>query len=857
MTVIFDVEQLYALKRKYPTWVLLLGDKAKNPARLVGSWKDITSQSMEELQALVKRAQKSEIEAWNFGPRTGLGGLACLDWDWEFLAYRWEKHVGSRANTFTVRTPNMGYRMLYVTIEKENSSPFKRGLHMEFENGGYVALGGYAEDVEGKKQPYTKTNDAEIRVDNTILADTRAYLSKLLERYDFLHYNCISSVVNRKHITLDHNQRLAVAQFMIHKDFPDEEIHDFFRTIYSASHGRDYAFGVTQSQICSARGFHQRGGKPNPCQAKTDPDTGHISTPLFQIFGCSVEKCVGCLRKTAAVSSAAEVKERDLAEVLDWLREQFIFKTPTDLRDLYFYESGIYKSAECVIEGLLEKELGAKASTHYINEVLEHLRRGSYVDRCEFNHYNEHIPVQNGLLCLATGELKAFDHTVIYTYKFKVHYDRAAQCPAWQSFLDQVLPKEDQLLLQEFMGYCLLPTMPKHKIMWLYGKGRNGKSRITVTLEAIIGRENCSYLDLEEFDGEHRFAMPQLYGKLVNISSEPLTTNILRTNLLKKATGEDAIDGEVKGKQKRLTFCNTAKIFVLGNEFPRVTDTSVAYEDRTLIIKFPYEFRGKNQIDNIEKRWTENASEKSGILNWMLVGLNRMQANNEFTLSKTTQEMMLEFKRLSDPISAWLEENCIFDSEAYVSRKGAYEDFKAYVDEELGMTPDSERKFFQRLRDTPKIREHKGTERGFKGLRLKDPQQRVDAQTKIDSTALTADTAGNLEIKKEPDSKEINFSFAEKCAESAEPAATAPTVYNAKSSPELAEKKVLRVLPSKGEPCQATNSAGGNCGYASQNYLINAEGERSCWCPTHLKRILSGYDPNTHTINYETGDTPA
>ncbi len=129
----------------------------------MGAWKDITSQSMQDLEALVEKIRISEVEAWNFGPRTGLGGLACLDWDWEFLAYRWTKHFGERAKTLTFRTPNMGYRMLYTTTEKENSSPFKRYLHMEFENGGYVAVGGFAEDCEGNKQPYTKIADVPIR----------------------------------------------------------------------------------------------------------------------------------------------------------------------------------------------------------------------------------------------------------------------------------------------------------------------------------------------------------------------------------------------------------------------------------------------------------------------------------------------------------------------------------------------------------------------------------------------------------------------------------------------------------------------------------------------------------------------
>ena len=49
------------------------------------------------------------------------------------------------------------------------------------------------------------------------------------------------------------------------------------------------------------------------------------------------------------------------------------------------------------------------------------------------------------------------------------------------AFLMQILPVEDHALLQEYMGYCLLPMMPKHKMMWFYGGGRNGKGRVIAT----------------------------------------------------------------------------------------------------------------------------------------------------------------------------------------------------------------------------------------------------------------------------------------------------------------------------------------------------------------------------------------
>ena len=89
----------------------------------------------------------------------------------------------------------------------------------------------------------------------------------------------------------------------------------------------------------------------------------------------------------------------------------------------------------------------------------------------------------------------------------------------------------------------------------------------------------------------------------------------------------------------------------------------------------------------------EDPTEVSGIFNWMLEGLHRLGVNHDFALSKTTKEIILEFKRTSDPIGSWIEDNCIFEVEGFVSRKAAFEDYKNYADQELGKTPETERRF--------------------------------------------------------------------------------------------------------------------------------------------------------------------
>jgi hypothetical protein len=69
------------------------------------------------------------------------------------------------------------------------------------------------------------------------------------------------------------------------------------------------------------------------------------------------------------------------------------------------------------------------------------------------------------------------------------------------------------------------------------------------------------------------------------------------------------------------------------------------------------ELLGKNQIDNIERSWLDDPAEVSGIFNWMLEGLHRLGVSHDFTLSKTAKEILLEFKRTSDAIGVWMEDN--------------------------------------------------------------------------------------------------------------------------------------------------------------------------------------------------------
>lgn len=477
--------------------------------------------------------------------------------------------------------------------------------------------------------------------------------------------------------------------------------------------GSNFHINVKKNTWHCFRNGHDSGGGPLQLLAVMEGiikceecHKGALRGAKFQLAVAKAQelKLIPPLQVTPQSDEPAEDNEKlDISTLLYILNHQFTFKTPTDLEDIYCYDNGVYVLAEHKIKGLLETWLGAKATTHIINEILDHIQRSSFTNRSEFNKYKGLIPVQSGLLNLETQTLEPFSKNEIFTYKLNTDYKPESKCPKWLKFLSEILTPEDVPLLQEYLGYCLLPGMPYHVLMWLYGKGRNGKGRIMATIEAILGARNCAHLNTEEFSGDRRFSTAELYGKMINISSEPSTIKTLQTPLLKKLTGEDVIDAEVKNKQRRLSFLNTAKFFILGNRFPKINDATIAFWDRVLLIPFPKSFIGPERKINIEREWLEDPEEVSGILNWMIEGLHRLNRNKDFTKTSSTEETKLEFKRASDTVMSFIDEQCLYDKLQVYTREELYDIYKDYCDS-YGLVIEEEKQFTSKIKQTPKIK---------------------------------------------------------------------------------------------------------------------------------------------------------
>ena len=292
--------------------------------------------------------------------------------------------------------------------------------------------------------------------------------------------------------------------------------------------------------------------------------------------------------------------------------------------------------------------------------------------------HQDRIHVSNGTLFLNgtfTGE-KDF-----CVNRLPVRYEQNAPPPRkWLAFLDDLLESDDILTLQEYMGYCLIPSTKGQKMLIITGKGGEGKSRIGLVLRSLLGK-NMSTGSIAKVE-TNPFARADLEHELLLVDDDMKLEALPQTNNIKSiVTAELPMDLEKKGKQSY-----QGQLYVrflgLGNgTLNSLYDRSVGFFRRQIILTAKE--RPKDRVDDpflAEKMCAEVES----IFLWALDGLRRLIANDyRFTISEKAQENMkaavadgnnaIEFMQSTGYIA--------FEPSAAASSKDLYAAYKLWCDD--------------------------------------------------------------------------------------------------------------------------------------------------------------------------------
>lgn len=344
------------------------------------------------------------------------------------------------------------------------------------------------------------------------------------------------------------------------------------------------------------------------------------------------------------------------------LRSTFDIITLKDTEEIFVYctETGLYEGlGDKTLKEKIKFILGTDYTEQNAKATINDIKACKYTNREEFVTPIEFIPVENGILDISKNpvELSEYSEKYYFTKKLPVTSDPNAKCPKFLKFLSEVLPEEKyRLQIQEMFGWTLWRHYNHQVAFMLVGEGSNGRSTLLSVLRHLLGNENVTSIPLQELC-KSRFATAELYKKFANIAPDISKDKIEDSSSFKTLTGGDLLKAEKKFRNP-FYFVNYAKLIFSANKLPYTTDKSYAYYRRWILIFFKVKFGDGDVLKdlNILEKIT-TPEELSGILNWAIQGLQRLNKQREFSERMTVEETRDYYNKLLSPTYSYIINN--------------------------------------------------------------------------------------------------------------------------------------------------------------------------------------------------------
>ncbi|GHU73398.1 hypothetical protein AGMMS49992_11810 [Clostridia bacterium] len=285
------------------------------------------------------------------------------------------------------------------------------------------------------------------------------------------------------------------------------------------------------------------------------------------------------------------------------------------------------------------------------------------------------INVRNGLLNIVDGSFAEHTANYLTTVQLSAAYDPNATCPQFLAFMDSMLSPDDVALVQEIVGYLLIPLNKAQKSFILVGAPNAGKSTLlSVVQEVLLGCENVSNVAWQNLSD--RFNKAELFGKLANIFADLPSKSLDDGGMFKALTGEDFITAEWK-HEKPFHFRPYARLLFSCNDIPRnYGDRTEGFYRRLLILRFNKSVAAEQRDPNLRDKL---ADERNGILIWALAGLRRLMTQNyQFSETDTTRNELQKYKIECNSVLSFFEECCKLDVEAECPREDVFNTYREY-----------------------------------------------------------------------------------------------------------------------------------------------------------------------------------
>lgn len=392
--------------------------------------------------------------------------------------------------------------------------------------------------------------------------------------------------------------------------------------------------------------------------------------------------------------------------VADSIMNNYVFKTIPSKKDdeIWVYDEGIYKPiGRSLIKAKVEQRLGKLCKTYNVNEIINKVARKTYIQREKFQCKDiDLVCVNNGVLNIKTKKLLSHSPDYNFVHKLPVDYIPNAFCYKIFEFISEVFDEDDMLAIQEWIGYQLHKEYFIKKAAIFRGIPNTGKTTFMNLMVAFVGKENVSSVSLQML-AQGKWHLTELFNKYSNICDDLSEKDVVDSGTFKQVTGRSPLQAEYKfGDQ--FNFVNHAKLSFACNKIP-VIKTDVddeAYWDRWLIFDFENVFdkhsRGSKKMDTHIVDKITSPDELSGLLNWALVGLDRLKEQGYFSYKRTWEDNRKIMQGEANNVARFNNECLMYEVDGWVSNFELYGKYQEFCNLN-GLTSQTDQVFWKEIRN--------------------------------------------------------------------------------------------------------------------------------------------------------------
>lgn len=364
------------------------------------------------------------------------------------------------------------------------------------------------------------------------------------------------------------------------------------------------------------------------------------------------------------------------------------------------------------------RSLGSSATVAAVSG-LARANTGSATTHEVFDANRFIVGTPEGTVDLRTGDLRRAQRDDMISRRLAcAPAARGVRPRLWLRFLEEIFEQDDAVIgfLQRAAGYALTGSVAEHKLLFLHGSGRNGKSVFMNTLLDIwgdYGRRVAATTFLNSTTERHPTDIAGLHGARLAIASELPRGKTWDEAIIKDLTGGDRMTARFM-RQDFFDFDPQMTLMIAGNTQPSFKGVDEAIRSRVVLVPFAVTIPPERRDGSLPDRLR---AEHPAILRWCIDGAMAWQERGLDVPASIAAASAAYFDE-EDTVGQFLRDETVCDPIGFVASDDLIIRFNFWC-EQQGLGRWTKRSLIKELRQRGFEDARTTSKRGLRGLRMK------------------------------------------------------------------------------------------------------------------------------------------